>query len=265
MVFNSIAFLNEFLTPRRWREQRELLETENVISGIGVHPNETPRYLDDPDRVDETIHSKFMIQERAGKPFRFFGEIGLDTSDASRPGLEFQIPSLVRLLRLAETIEPDIPLVFHCRGIEASLRLPHVLRDYLGRKRPIVLHCCRYPLEWARRIMGDFENAFVSISPLSLTDGKSAVELVKGVPGDRILVESDAPYLASGLKNWNSDPRIPPGLKALRGRNQHRNVNQPFSILGIIKWIGSQRGWSELYTLQRTACNSQNWLGVPLW
>jgi TatD DNase family protein len=119
------------------------------------------------------------------------GEAGLDHYDKSpreaQPGSAKQI---------AAAQETGLPLVIHARDADADVAA--ILEAEMARKPfSAVLHCFTSGPELARRALD--LGLYISLSGV-LTFKKSDAlrEIAAGVPLDRLLVETDAPYLAPG-------------------------------------------------------------------
>jgi TatD DNase family protein len=116
------------------------------------------------------------------------GETGLDFHYDNAPR-EAQIEAFRSQLDLAERV--GLPAVVHSRDAEAETR--RILADYAGRVLG-VLHCFTGSIDLLRAgIAAGWSVSFSGIVTFaSFGDG----ERVRSVPGERLLVETDSPYLA---------------------------------------------------------------------
>ena len=169
------------------------------------------------------------------------GEIGLDyVYDETHPVYpgaprELQESVLREQLRLA--VELNLPVVLHNR--EADEDLPRIVADYPGLRG--VFHCFGSPLETARRVLDlGFHLGFTGL--VTFKNAASVRGVVRFCPLDRLLIETDAPYLAPvpfrGKTNEPSYlPRVAQTLAELHektieeiGEITTKNVKQLFAL-----------------------------------
>lgn len=154
---------------------------DNVFATVGVHPNERSGH--EPS-VDELIaaaqHSKVIG----------IGETGLDyfRSDGD---LEWQRERFRRHIQAARAVEK--PLVIHSR--DAQPDTIDILREEGADAVGGVMHCFVDDWDTARRALDlGFYISFSGI--LTFNNAAQVRDVAKRVPGERLLVETDAPYLA---------------------------------------------------------------------
>jgi TatD DNase family protein len=151
---------------------------EAVYAVVGIHPNHSAAYrggmLDDLRKL--LRHPKAVA----------LGEIGLDYhwDFASR---EQQVRALADQLDLAH--EVSSPVVFHCR--EAYADLLDLLETRSGK---FLLHCFSGDLEHARRAVA-MDCYFGVDGPITYKNAAELREIVRSLPRDRVVIETDAPYL----------------------------------------------------------------------
>jgi len=153
---------------------------------IGVHPHQAHQFAADPDRAAIVVREQFAATPAA----RAIGEIGLDYHYDYSPR-DVQHAVFRAQVRLA--VELDCPVVIHTR--EADEDTIAILREAgEGRVRG-VLHC--FTGSAALRDAGLALGFYVSLAGI-LTFPKAADlrETVRGVPLDRLLTETDSPFLA---------------------------------------------------------------------
>ncbi len=153
----------------------------------GVHPQEAAKFKG----------GAALFRSFAGDPkLAAIGEIGLDYhyAGASR---DIQKALLKELLALA--LELKLPAVMHCRDAEGSFASYEdaygMLSDFSGKGGRFVLHCFTGTPEWAAKFAA--LGAYFGVG--GIITFKKAEELrrmVAGLPEDRLLLETDAPYLA---------------------------------------------------------------------
>lgn len=153
---------------------------------MGLHPTEFP-----PDPTPLLDQMEQMLEASAGKQFIAVGEVGVDLYwDASRREEQMAV-----LHRQAEwSIRFGLPLVIHSRSAHAELM--EVLTPLKDRLSGGVFHCFGGTADEARELL-TFPGFVLGIGGV-VTFKKSTLPAVlkECVPLDRIVLETDAPYLA---------------------------------------------------------------------
>jgi len=157
-----------------------------VRFSIGVHPHAAGKFAAAPEAAAQAVEAALTVQPAA----RAVGEIGLDyhydfaPRDAQQAVFRAQI-ALARGRRL--------PLVIHTR--EAEDDTFQILADERAGDVPVVFHCFTGNTATARRVL----DAGYHLSLAGIVTFPRAVELKEVaafVPLDRLLIETDSPYLA---------------------------------------------------------------------
>lgn len=156
---------------------------ESVYTAIGTHPHDA-RFYD--DEAEEKIKS--LVQS---EPVLAWGEIGLDFHYYNSPR-NVQIEAFKKQLRAAR--ECNLPVVIHTR--EAESETIEILKsDYAGAVRRGIFHCFSGSKDLAQRALElGFMISFSGIVTFKKADELRAV--AKEVPLDRLLIETDCPYLS---------------------------------------------------------------------
>jgi TatD DNase family protein len=157
-----------------------------VRLSIGVHPHAAHEFADDPARAAAIVRDAVQRTPSA----RAVGEIGLDYhyDFSPRPVQQEVFRAQVRLAR-----ELGYPVVIPTR--EADDDTIAVLRDEGGGDLRGVLHCFTGTSALARAGLDlGFHVSVAGI--LTFPKADALREVVKGVPLDRLLVETDSPFLA---------------------------------------------------------------------
>jgi TatD DNase family protein len=149
------------------------------------------------------------------------GETGLDYDRMFSPVLA-QLANLRRHLRLAA--ETGKPAILHCRSTagarEAQDALLAEVRAFSIEPPPILIHSYSGPIDYAHSMLE--LGATLSFSGLVFREGEEAsADAVRVVPADRLLVETDSPYLP------------PPGAP--------RRRNAPEWVAVTAAWVAEQR------------------------
>lgn len=153
---------------------------------IGVHPHAAHVFADDPERAAALVRQQVSATPSA----RAVGEIGLDYHYDHSPR-EVQRKVFSSQVRLAR--ELSLPVVIHTR--EADEDTVAIIQEEGGRAFRGVLHCFTGTPALARA--GLNLGLYVSLAGI-LTFPKAAElrETAKTIPLDRVLVETDSPFLA---------------------------------------------------------------------
>jgi TatD DNase family protein len=154
----------------------------NVFAAVGVHPHDAADC--DPARLGalrELAKSNKVVA---------IGESGLDFHYMHSPR-EAQEASLREHLGLAA--EVDLPIVIHCR--DAERRLVEIVRETGIPRRGGVIHCFTGDADAAREFVAlGFHISFSGI--ITFKNSAQIRGAAPVVPDDRVMVETDAPYLA---------------------------------------------------------------------
>lgn len=155
---------------------------QNVFAVVGVHPHDAKDCT--PDRIAE------LRDLAASKRVVAIGESGLDFHYMHSPP-DAQEASLRAHLALASAL--DLPIVIHCR--EAERRLIEVVRETGIPPRGGVIHCFTGDSNAAREFLAlGFCISFSGI--ITFKNSAPIREAAAIVPDDRVMVETDSPYLA---------------------------------------------------------------------
>lgn len=196
-----------------------------IYAACGVHPHEASECAD--DFVD-------VLKGLLKKPECVaIGEIGLDYHYDFSPR-ERQIQVLRLQLELAR--ETDTPIIFHDR--EAHEDTLNLLREYKPRG---VVHCFSGSVEMAKEIIA--LGMYIGLGgAVTFKNARKPCEVAASVPEDRILVETDCPYMTPvpfrGTRNDSSYiPYTAEKLAEIRGVSPQeicditaRNASELFKI-----------------------------------
>lgn len=156
-----------------------------------------------PHDVEKEGESFFPLVERVAKAGKLvaIGETGLDACYEHSP-IVLQREWLLRYFALAKAV--NLPLIFHCREAFADL-FEHADRHY--RELPALLHCFTGTVDEVRGVLE--RGWLVSISGIvTFKKSESLREAVRFVPLDRLVIETDTPYLApEGNRGKMNEPQ----------------------------------------------------------
>ncbi|MBN2558212.1 MAG: TatD family hydrolase [Clostridia bacterium] len=152
-----------------------------IFSSCGVHPHEASSYNDE-------IEGKLREIARDGNTVAI-GETGLDYYYDNSPR-ETQKTVFARQIRLAG--ELSLPLIIHCR--DAHKDCLDLLKSEKADSQTGVFHCYSGSAEMVRDIVGmGFYVSFTGV--VTFKNARKTIEAVKAIPSDRLLVETDCPYM----------------------------------------------------------------------
>jgi TatD DNase family protein len=153
---------------------------DQVSSTCGVHP------LYKEAVMDEALLLAYASSDKVVA----IGETGLDFF-YSPETKEWQIDAFRRQIRVAKQLNK--PLIIHTRG--ARQETLDILKEEGAEQVGGVLHCFTESIEMAEEAMK--MGFYISVSGLvTFNNAKELREVIKAVPLDRLLVETDSPYLA---------------------------------------------------------------------
>ena len=165
------------------RRTLELVEQYSFIYGaVGVHPSETQE-LTEEDMV-------WLKEVSPGEKIVAIGEIGLDYY-WPEPDREIQKKWFIRQLKLATEVK--LPVIIHSRdAAEDTLK---ILKEWDKNKTSGVIHCFSYPKEIAKEYLA-MDYYFGIGGVLTFKNARKLIEAVEYIPMEKILLETDCPYLA---------------------------------------------------------------------
>ena len=178
------GFLNISTRQSEWADIVAVAEREpDVWASIGVHPHEADAHPDlgAAALVDASNHPKVIA----------IGECGLDYfyDKSDRAAQRERFAAHIDAARAT-----GLPLVVHTRSAEADTA--EMLAEAVGEGGVTgVLHCFTSSADLARKALDI--GFFISLSGIvTFKNAKDLQETAKFVPADRLLVETDAPFLA---------------------------------------------------------------------
>ncbi|MBW4330952.1 TatD family hydrolase [Stakelama sp. CBK3Z-3] len=179
-----VAMLNIATRESEWDAVQATAEREaDVWATVGIHPHEAD---DHPDVDTEKLVSRARHPRIVG-----IGESGLDYyydhSDRDRQQKSFRA-------HLAASRETGLPIVVHTRDAEADTA--RILREEAGKGAlPGVIHCFTASREFAEIAIE--LGFYISISGIvTFKNAKDLQETAAQLPADRLLIETDSPFLA---------------------------------------------------------------------
>lgn len=154
---------------------------DGVFAGIGIHPCDVAK-----NDADFSVVEKYISQEKVVA----VGETGLDFFREENPTKAEQFDAFAKHIALAKTFHK--PVIVHLRDAQKEAE------EFLALHKDFsfVIHCFSGDWDFAKKIL----DAGGMISFTGIVTFKNAsselLEVAKKLPEDRILVETDAPFLA---------------------------------------------------------------------
>jgi TatD DNase family protein len=208
---------------RRSAEVRAIAERfDDVFCSVGTHPHNAGEEADITldELLTEADHPKVVAIGEAGLDYHY----DLGPREAQRAGF---------LMHIAAARQTGLPLVIHAR--EADDDVAAILEAESGKGTfPFALHCFTGSADLARRAVA--LGGYVSFSGiLTFKSGAPLRDIAAGLPAERVLVETDAPYLAPNSR---------------RGKR-----NEPSFVVETARVLAETRGWSEAQVAETTTAN----------
>lgn len=156
-----------------------------IYTTAGISPNDIPQ-------SEEELWKQLEEIKDLAKKYKkviAIGEIGLDYY-WNTDNKELQKKAFIEQIKLAN--EVDLPIVIHTR--EAIMDTIQILKEN-NVKNKGVFHCCPQNRELIKE--GLKLGFYISFAgPITFKNSKNSDEMINLVPNDKILIETDSPYLA---------------------------------------------------------------------
>ena len=210
---------------------RESMEFANAVENCwfaaGVHPHEASKFDGDLSSFSELFSNPKMVA---------VGEVGLDYfygfSDKKS-----QWSTMEKFAGCA--LDLNKPLIVHCRDkdetFDAYKECYQILRDFAQSKGRFVVHCFTGNDHWLDKFLE--LGTYIGITGMvTFPKAENIRRLVPGIPNDRLLIETDSPYLAP---------------KPYRGK-----TNYPKYLIEVAKKLAEVKSQSIEELAQQTTSNA---------
>ncbi len=208
---------------------------ENAYFAAGVHPHDANNYIADIEPFYKfKNHNKLVA----------IGEIGLDYFYDTAPR-EIQQTIFEEFLGIA--LEWDLPAIVHCRDAndqdDAYADTYKMLKPFVEKGGHFVIHCFTGTVEWCEKFLelGGYIG-FTGI--VTFPKGQNVRDVLKIVPNNRLLLETDAPYLAP---------------KPYRGKK-----NESAYLIEIAKFIATEKYVSVGGLIKMTTLNALGFFKISI-
>jgi TatD DNase family protein len=178
-------------TPADARQALELMaDRPAVFLAAGIHPHNASRCTGEDREALVALHQGQWSAGEAVQRLVAVGEIGLDYHYDFAPR---RVQTEVFRFQLELACQVGRPVVIHAR--EAEQRVCDILADYPGLADRVVFHCYSGDAATTRRILDlGFWVSFTGV--VTFRNAEKTRVVARLVPAERLLVETDAPYLS---------------------------------------------------------------------
>lgn len=198
-------------------------EKEYIYTISGISPNDVKITIEetfkDIDVIEGLVKSEIELSKNENRKSKILaiGEIGLDYH-WNTENKKIQQEAFIKQIQLANKF--NLPIVVHTR--EAVMDTLNILKNMCSSSKGGVFHCCPLNRELVKE--GLKLGFYISFAgPITFKNSKNAEEIVTMVPDDRMLIETDSPYLAPEPKRGT--------------RNDSRNVKYVAAKIAEFKKI----------------------------
>ena len=170
-------------TAESFLKIKEIINKDELIYGsYGIHPHETEQnHINKKDIIENVKENKRIIG---------IGETGLDFFYNHSNKIR-QIESFKE--HIEASIELNMPIIIHSRNAETETF--EILNDYKSSKLKILMHCFTGSLEFSKQLLS-LDSFFSASGIITFKNSNDLRETFKTVPLDRLLIETDSPFLA---------------------------------------------------------------------
>jgi len=184
--FNKVEKLLTICTTLESFDKIKLIieKYSNVYGTFGIHPHETEKFAN--------VDSKFISNlKKKNKKIIGVGETGLDFY-YNHSDKKVQKTSFIEHINAA--MELNIPIIVHTRNAEKET-FEMLKSEKKNSNLKILIHCFTGSKEFAKKLLDI--NCYISVSGiLTFKNTAALAEAVSYIPIERLLVETDSPYLA---------------------------------------------------------------------
>ena len=170
-------------THKSFEKILDITKNNEIVYGtFGIHPHETK---DNPITVE-------LIKKNISQNNKIIGigETGLDFY-YNHSDKDVQISSFDKHIKAA--IDLDVPVIVHSR--KAELQTFEILNKYKNEKLKILMHCFTGSKNFAEKLM-NFNTFFSASGIITFKNSIDLQNTFKIIPLERLLIETDSPYLA---------------------------------------------------------------------
>jgi TatD DNase family protein len=217
------AMLNISTRESEWDEVIGLAAQEpDIWASVGIHPHEADAHpeIDAAKLVGRANHPRVIAIGETGLDYYY------DKSDREQQRTSFRS-------HISAARETGLPIIVHTRDAEDDTA--EIMADEMGKGAyPGVIHCFTASADFARKALD--LGLYISLSGIvTFKNAHDLQEIAKWLPLDRLLVETDAPFLAP----------VP-----------HRGkTGEPAFVADTARFIANLRGIGDNELMEQTAMN----------
>ena len=199
-------------TIKSFENVLKLINLDNIIYGtFGIHPHESEK-----DIINKT---EIIKNTKKHEKIIAIGETGLDFF-YNYSNYHNQISSFK--IHIEASIESNLPLIVHSRNAENETY--EILESYKKHNPKILMHCFTGTKKFAHKLL-DIGCYFSASGIVTFKKNDSLVETFKSIPNNKILIETDSPYLSP---------------EPLRGK-----INEPSHLVHTLKFLAEIKKENE--------------------
>ena len=162
---------------------KDIINKDEIIFGtVGVHPHESDTNTITKDVIIKNLKENSKIIG--------VGETGLDyyynNSDKKKQIISFKT-------HIEAALECDVPIIVHSRNAEDDTF--EILNEYKDYNTKILMHCFTGSKEFSKKLL-TLNSYFSASGIITFKNSVDLQETFKSLPIDKILIETDSPYLA---------------------------------------------------------------------
>jgi len=170
-----------------FRSEQFAEQFTNVWFAVGVHPHDASKYVDSVQDFAKFAKNRKCVA---------IGEIGVDYfyNNSER---EVQLQVFEQFLKMS--LDFNLPAIIHCRdkadSEQAYIDTFLLLKKYASDGGKFVIHCYTGTTKWAEKFLEI--GAYLGITGIvTFPKAENVRDVLKIIPDDRLVIETDAPYLA---------------------------------------------------------------------
>ena len=230
--YNQVKYLLTICTTLESFEKIKLIinKYKNIYGTFGIHPHETKKFKE--------VDSKFILNlKKKNKKIIGIGETGLDFY-YNYSEKEIQKKSFIKHINAAS--ELNIPIIVHSRDAENETY--EILNsETKNSDLKILIHCFTGSKEFAKKLLDI--NCYISVSGIiTFKNSIDLVDTVSSIPIEKLLVETDSPYLAPSPH---------------RGKS-----NEPSYIIHTVEKLSQIKKISKENVITNTTNNFKKFFGI---
>lgn len=150
-------------------------DSKKIYTSIGIHP----LYINDdnPEDLFNLVNDKVVA----------IGEIGLDNSENNYINQKYY---LIKQILIANELK--LPVIIHSKN--SNEEIVNIFKNIIKPKYGCVFHCFQPDIEVMRYLVDN--GYYISFAgPITYKTAKKSLEIVKQIPNEMFLVETDSPYM----------------------------------------------------------------------